>query len=90
MNTQSLRDSKNCYCGYLNCFISEYERLRILNEKRIKDCTIKIIDLLCKEYKEFSQIIKGRQSYYDNLDPNEYITKDLYKDNNSVISSQLK
>ena len=90
MNSQSLRDAKNFYCGYLNCFISEYERLRILNGKRIKDFTIKIIDLFCKEYTDFSQINKGRKSYYDNMEPEEDITKDLYKDNNSVISSQLK
>ena len=90
MNTQNVRDTKNFYCGYLSCFISEYERLRILNGKRIKNVTIKIIDLLCNDYKEFSQIIKGRQSYYDNLEPDENITKDIYKDNNSVNSAQLK
>ena len=90
MNTQNLRDAKNFYCGYLSSFISEYERLRILNGKRIKDCIIKTIDLLCQDYKEFSQIIKGRQSYYDNLENDEYITRDIYKDNNSIISSQLQ
>ena len=90
MNSQGLRDSKNFYCGYLSSFISEYERLRTLNGKRIKDCTTKLIDLFCKDYKEFSEIIKGRESYYDNLDHEEDITRDLYKDTNSVISSQLK
>ncbi len=90
MNTQGLRDAKNFYCGYLNSFISEYERLRTLNGKRIKDTITKMIDLLCKDYKEFSEIIKGRESYYENNEPDEDIAKDLYKDNNSVISSQLK
>ena len=90
MNSQGIRDAKNFYCGYLSSFISEYERLRTLNGKRIKDCTTKLIDLLCKDYKEFSDIIKGRESYYENLDHEEDITKDLYKDTNSVISSQLK
>jgi hypothetical protein len=90
MNTQALRDAKNFYCGYLNSFISEYERLKILNGKRIKDAMTKLSDLFCKDYKEFTEIIKGRLTYYENIDQEEDIAKDLYKDNNSVISSQLK
>jgi hypothetical protein len=90
MNTQHVRDAKNFYCGYLASFISEYERLRALNGKRIKENTIKLIELLCKDYKEFYEICKGREAYYDNIENEDDITKDLYKDNNSVISSQLK
>ena len=90
MNTQHVRDAKNFYCGYLSSFISEYERIRTLNGKRIKDNTIKLIELLCKDYQEFYQICKGREANYDNIETEDDITKDLYKDNNSVISSQLK
>ena len=88
MNSQGIRDAKNFYCGYLSSFISEYERLRTLNGKRIKECTTKLIDLFCKDYKEFSEIIKGRESYYENPDHEE--DRDVYKDTNSVMSSQLK
>ena len=90
MSTQGIRDAKNFYCGYLNSFISEYERLRALNGKRIKDSITQLIDLFCKDFKEFSEIIKGRETYYENIEQDEDISKDLYKDNNSVISSQLK
>lgn len=68
MNTQGLRDAKNFYCGYLNSLISEYERLRDLNGKRIKDSTINFMNSLYKYFREFSEIIKGRMSYYDNYE----------------------
>lgn len=87
MNSQAIRDAKNFYCGYLNSLISEYERLRNLNGKRIKDNIMNLINLLYKDYKEFSEIIKGRLSYYDNNEPEEDAG---IKDNYSVISSQLK
>ena len=87
MNSQSIRDAKNFYCGYLNSLISEYERVRNLNGKRIKDNIVNLINLFYKDYKEFSEIIKGRLSYYDNNEPEEDAG---IKDNNSVISSQLK
>ena len=87
MNSQSIRDAKNFYCGYLNSLISEYERVRNLNGKRIKDNIVNLINLFYKDYKEFSEIIKGRLSYYDNNEPEEDAG---IKDNYSVISSQLK
>ena len=87
MNSQAIRDAKNFYCGYLNSLISEYERLRNLNGKRIKDNIMNLINLLYKDYKEFSEIIKGRLSYYYNNEPEEDAG---IKDNYSVISSQLK
>jgi hypothetical protein len=89
INTQSIRESKNFYCGYLNSFTSEYERLRILNGKRIKESVLKLNGLLRKEFQEFSEIIKGRELYYDNLEHDEEVSKEL-KDNYSVISSQLQ
>ena len=83
MDTQNLRDAKNFYCGYLNSFISEYERLRDLNGQRIKESITNLIDLLYKEYKEFSEVIKGRLVYYENNDDSEENNEnDLNKDNN--------
>ena len=81
MDTQNIRDSKNFYCGYLNSFISEYERLRDLNGTRVKDSITKLINLLYKEYKEFSEIIKGRLTHYENNDEPEETNEDD-KDNN--------
>ena len=89
INTQSIRESKNFYCGYLNSFTSEYERLRNLNGKRLKESVLKLNGLLRKEFLEFSEIIKGRELYYDNLECDEEVSKEL-KDNYSVISSQLQ
>ncbi len=80
MNSQSVRDAKNFYCGYLNSLISEYERLRALNGKRIKESITKLTDLLYKDYKEFSEIIKGRESSYENNEPDEDISKDFNKE----------
>ena len=85
MNSQAIRDAKNFYCGYLNSLISEYERVRDLNGKRIKDTTMNVINLLCKDFGDFSEIIKRSALIYENNEPDEEI-----KDNNSVNSSQLK
>ena len=72
MNIQELREAKNFYCGYLNSFISEYERLRILNGQRIKENVTKLINLLCKECQDFSEIIKGKEIYYENVEEISY------------------
>ena len=85
MNSQAIRDAKNFYCGYLNSLISEYERVRDLNGKRIKDTIMNVINLLCKDFGDFSEIIKRSALIYENNEPDEEI-----KDNNSVNSSQLK
>ena len=80
MNSQTVRDAKNFYCGYLSSLISEYERLRALNGKRIKESITKLTDLIYKDYKEFSEIIKGRESSYENNEPDEDISKDFNKE----------
>ena len=85
MNSQSLRDAKNFYCGYLNSLISEYERVRDLNGKRIKDSIVNLINLLCKDFMDFSEIMKRSVLIYENNELEEEI-----KDNNSNDASQLK
>ena len=87
INSQSVKDAKNFYCGYLSSLISEYERLRALNGKRIKQSITKLTDLLYKDYKEFSEIIKGRESSYEHNESEEDIAKEFNKDNNSMIYS---
>ena len=65
MNSQAIRDAKNFYCGYLNSLISEYERVRDLNGKRIKDTIMNVINLLCKDFGDFSEIIKRSALIYE-------------------------
>jgi len=68
-------------------FFSEYERLRTLNGKRIKENTLKLIDLFYRDFHELAEVIKVKESYYENLLPDDQGSKELYKDNNS---DQLK
>ena len=83
--SQTIREAKNFYCGYLNCYISEYERLREINGKKIKDCIVNFINSFTKDYGEFFEIIKKRLLVYNN---NELDDNSLLRDNNSVISTQ--
>ena len=84
MDIQDLKEAKNFYCGYLNSFISEYERLRELNGRRIKDCVLNLIDLFNKDYQEFSEIIKGKEAYYQNPQYDENVANDINQDKNET------
>ena len=84
MDIQDLKEAKNFYCGYLNSFISEYERLRELNGRRIKDCVLNLIDLFNKDYQEFSEIIKGKEAYYQNPQHDENVVNDVNQDRNET------
>jgi len=84
IDTQDLREAKNFYCGYLNSFISEYERLRELNGRRIKDCVLNLIDLFNKDYQEFSEIMKGKEAYYQNPQYDENGVNDYNQDKNET------
>ena len=81
MNTQNLKEAKNFYCGYLYSFTSEYERIKTLNSKKIKDTTINLINLLCKDFNQFTEICQGRLSNYESIaneeDNSEFILKDI-------------
>ena len=84
MNTQNLREIKNFYCGYLYSFTSEYERLKSLNAKKMKNITTKLINLLCEDYSQLTEISQGRLSNYDNLENDGNISEEIFKDNSSV------
>jgi len=81
MNTQNLKEAKNFYCGYLYSFTSEYERIKTLNSKKIKDTTTNLINLLCKDFNQFTEICQGRLSNYESIaneeDNSELILKDI-------------
>ena len=81
MNTQNLKEAKNFYCGYLYSFTSEYERIKTLNSKKIKDTTTNLINLLCKDFNQFTEICQGRLSNYESIaneeDNSEFILKDI-------------
>ena len=82
MNTQYLKELKNFYCGYLNSFISEYERIKQNNSKKMKESTTNLINLVCKDYNEFTKINQERLSYYE-VTENELIKpKEPYEDSN--------
>jgi hypothetical protein len=85
MNTQNLLETKNFYCGYLHSFISEYERIKDINSKKIKDITINLTTSLCKDFTQLIEICQGRLSSYDNNENDENVSEEfVLKDNSSV------
>ena len=84
VNTQNLTEVKNFYCGYLHSFISEYERIKNINSKKMKYITINLTNLLCKDFTQFVEICQGRLSNYENLENEANVSEELFKDNSSV------
>ena len=82
MNTQNLREAKNFYCGYLYSFTSEYERLKKLNSKKIKDLTTNLINSLCKDFNQFTEICQGRLLNYENAENEANASEEIFKENN--------
>ena len=84
MNTQNLKEVKNFYCGYLNSFTSEYERIKLINSKKIKDSTTNLINQLCKDFNEFTEICQGRLTNYETMDNETNSSEELFKESSSV------
>ena len=84
MNTQNLIEVKNFYCGYLHSFTSEYERIKNLNSKKIKDITKNLTNSLCKDFTQFVEICQGRLSNYESTENEGNSSEELFKDNSSV------
>ena len=82
MNSQNLREAKNFYCGYLYSFTSEYERLKKLNSKKIKGFTTNLINSLCKDFNQFTEICQGRLSNYENAENEVNASDEIFKENN--------
>ena len=84
MNTQDLKEVKNFYCGYLHSFISEYERIKNINSKKVKDITTNLMNLLCKDFTQLIEICRGRLTSYENPENDSNASEELFKDSSSV------
>ena len=82
MNTQNLREAKNFYCGYLYSFTSEYERKKKKKKKKIKDLTTNLINSLCKDFNQFTEICQGRLLNYENAENEANASEEIFKENN--------
>ena len=65
--TKKMNEIKNYYGFYLNSFISEYERMRLLNGKRHKENMILFINSLAETMTEFHISLADHFTYFDDL-----------------------
>ena len=84
MNTQNLVEAKNFYCGYLYSFTGEYERIKLLNAKKMKENTTTLIKLLCEDFSQLIEISQGRLSSYENIENEGNASEEYFKDNSSL------
>ena len=84
MNTQNLVEAKNFYCGYLYSFTGEYERVKLLNAKKMKENTTTLIKLLCEDFSQLIEISQGRLSSYENIENEGNASEEYFKDNSSL------
>jgi uncharacterized protein YjgD (DUF1641 family) len=84
MNSQDLKEAKNFYCGYLHSFTSEYERIKEINSKKIKNITTNLINLMCKDYNQLIEICKERLLSYETAEKEANESIEFFKDNSSV------
>jgi hypothetical protein len=84
MNSQDLKEAKNFYCGYLHSFTSEYERIKEINNKKIKNITTNLINLMCKDFNQLIEICKERLLSYETAEKEANESIEFFKDNSSV------
>ena len=60
----------------------EYERLKKLNSKKIKGFTTNLINSLCKDFNQFTEICQGRLSNYENAENEVNPSDEIFKENN--------
>ena len=84
MNSQDLKEAKNFYCGYLHSFTSEYERIKEINSKKIKNITTNLINLMCKDFNQLIEICKERLLSYETAEKEANESIEFFKDNSSV------
>ena len=81
--SKNVLNIKNVYGVYLNSLIDEYERIRLLNGKKNKANTIKILELFCDDYKFINISFENWKSYLLNKVKDEEIN-DSYTDNQDI------
>ena len=69
--TKRVRKLREIYGYYLNTFISEYERIRLLNSKRHKDVVIRFAKIIADMLIQFHRILNEQIKYFDNLKDDE-------------------
>ena len=69
--TKKVRKLREDYGYYLNTFISEYERIRLLNSKRHKDVVIRFAKIIADMLIQFHRILNEQIKYFDNLKDDE-------------------
>ena len=83
--SKNVLNIKNVYGVYLNSLIDEYERIRLLNGKKNKANTIKILELFCDDYKFINISFENWKSYLSNKVKDEEINdNDNYNDNQDI------
>ena len=60
----------------------EYERLKKLNSKKIKGFTTNLINSLCKDFNQFTEICQGRLLNYENAENEANASEEIFKENN--------
>ena len=98
--SKNVLNIKNVYGVYLNSLIDEYERIRLLNGKKNKANTIKILELFCDDYKFINISFENWKSYLSNKVKDEEINdnynanqdtnvndKNLFNNNNNMNKS---
>ena len=88
--SKNVLDIKNVYGVYLNSLIDEYERIRLLNGKKNKSNTIKILELFCDDYKFINISFENWKSYLSNKVKDEEINDHVneypeFKDNDKNL-----
>ena len=69
--TKKVKKIRDDYGYYLNEFISEYERIRILNSRRHKDIVIRFAKIIADMLIQFHRILNEQIKYFDNLKDDE-------------------
>ena len=84
---------KNVYGAYLNSLIDEYERIRLLNGKKNKANTIKILKLFCDDYKyiniSFENWINHLSNKVKDEEINDNETQEVIDDEKNIFNNNM-
>ena len=69
--SNNVLDTRNIYGAYLNSLIDEYERIRLLNGKKNKENTIKILRLFNDDFKYINNSFENKIAYLNGVKDEE-------------------
>ena len=69
--SNNVLDTRNIYGAYLNSLIDEYERIRLLNGKKNKENTIKILRLFNDDFKYINNSFENKIAYLNRVKDEE-------------------